>query len=148
MSRYIYRLEKFHFYYYDYEDGEDVEDCCVLGYFSSKKEVEKAIAVCERNGISQNDLRTIRFEFCYTNRQEYVYELSYGYSILNQKNRYIDYSYVFPPQNTDDDCKRMKNELIKTEKFKPMPNKIFDDEMPDGFWVEKLKLNKLYGVIL
>lgn len=29
-----------------------------------------------------------------------------------------------------------------------MPNKIFDDEMPDGFWVEKLKLNKLYGVIL
>lgn len=40
----------------------------------------------------------------------------------------------------------MKNELIKTEKFKPMPNKIFDDEMPDGLWVEKL--NKLYGVIL
>lgn len=40
------------------------------------------------------------------------------------------------------------HESIKTEKFKPMPNKIFNDGMPDGFWVEKLKLNKLYGVIL
>ncbi len=147
MSKYIYRLEKFHFYYHDYDDGEDVEDCYVLGYFSSKKEIEKAVSVCEQNGISRNELRTIRLEFCYINKQKYVYELSYGCSVLNQRKQYVDYSYVFPPQNSVEDCKRMKSELIKTEKFKPVPDKIFDDEATDGFWIEKLKLNKLYGVI-
>ena len=31
----------------------------------------------------------------------------------------------------------------------PNPNKIFDDdEAPDGFWIVKLTINKLYGVIL
>lgn len=75
--------------------------------------------------------------------------MSYGYSVLNKKKQYVDYAYVFAPQNSSNDCKKLKKELIKIKKYMPNPNKIFDDdEAPDGFWIVKLTINKLYGVIL
>lgn len=149
MDKYIYRLDKVNFYYYDYKDDENVEDRYVLGYFSSVEEIEKASRICEENGIVSGELEATRFDFCYKENQKFVYELSYGYSILNKKKQYVDYSYVFAPQNSSSDCKKLKKELLKIEKYMPNKNKIFDDEeAPDGFWIVKLTINKLYGVIL
>ena len=55
MDKYIYRLDKVNFYYYDYKDNENVEDRYVLGYFSSVEEIEKASFICEENGILLNE---------------------------------------------------------------------------------------------
>ena len=146
-NSYIYRLDKVIFYRYDYKDSENVENCFCLGYFDSVEELEKAVLICEQNGISSADLQAMRFDFCYNEKQKFAYELTYGYSVLNRKKQYVDYSYIFAPQNSLKNCKKLKNDLLKTEKYKPSPNKIFDDEMPDGFWIEKFIINKLYSVI-
>lgn len=147
MSDYIYRLEKVKFYRFDRKDQEAVEDRYLIGYFSSPEELEKAVAICEENGIPAKNLEAMRFDFTYIGKGKTVYELSYGYSILNRKKQYVDYYYSFAPQNSVSACKKLKKEILKIDKFKPSPEKIFDDDMPDGFWIEKLSINKLYGVI-
>ena len=89
----------------------------------------------------------MRFDFDYKKNQQYIYELGYEYSILNHKKQYVDYDYLFAPQNSLAACKKLKKEVLKIDKYKPSPEKIFDDQAPDGFWIVKLKLNQLYGVI-
>lgn len=42
------------------------------------------------------------FLLSYTRRRKYIYELSYEYTVLNEKHQYIDYSYIFPPQISKD----------------------------------------------
>ena len=147
MGDYIYRLDKVKFYRFDWKDKEEVEDRFKLGYFSSLEELDKAVAICVENDIPFKNLEAMRFDFDYKKNQKYIYELGYEYSILNRKKQYVDYDYLFAPQNSLAACKKLKKEVLKIDKYKPAPEKIFDDEAPDGFYIEKLKLNKLYSVI-
>ena len=147
MSDYIYRLDKVKFYRFDWKDKEPVEDRFVLGYFSSLEELDKAAPICVENGVPFDDLEAMRFDFDYIKNRNYIYELSYEYAILNRKKQYVDYSYLFAPQNCISACKKLKKEVLKIDKYKPSPEKIFEDYMPGGFYIAKLKLNKLYGVI-
>ena len=147
MGDYIYRLDKVKFYRFDWKDKEEVEERFNLGYFSSLEELDKAVAVCVENDVPFKSLEAMRFDFDYKKNQKYIYELGYEYSILNKKKQYVDYSYLFAPQNSIAACKKLKKEVLKIDKYKPAPEKIFDDQAPDGFWLVKLKLNNLYGVI-
>ena len=143
----IFRLDKYIYFYHDNEDDENVEERYVLGYFTSKENLQKAIKICEQNEINKKELKVHEFLLSYTRRRKYIYELSYEYTILNEKHQYIDYSYIFPPQISKDLCIQEMKLLLKEEKYKPTNNKIFDSATSNGFWIEKLQLNKLYNVI-
>ncbi len=148
MKKYtIYRLEKFKFHYYDEKDDENVEDRFVLGYFCPYEELVKAIEVCKKYDIKEDELAVHEFPLELSKNQKYIYELSYGYSILDSNSRYIDYDYVFTPQRNRKCCLELKADLQQDRKYQCSKEKIFDKETPDGFWIEKLQINKLYNVI-
>lgn len=147
MNGYIYKLERVKFYRFDWKDKEPVEDRYLVGYFTSLEELDKAVAICVENDIPFKSLEAMRFDFDYIKNRNYIYELTYGFSIINQKKQYVDYYYSFAPQNSIAACKKLKKEILKLDKYKPSSEKIFDDEWLDGFYIEKLKLNKLYSVI-
>ncbi len=143
----IFRLDKVKFYYYDSVDKENVEELCVLGYFDSQEELDKALLVCKQYGIDKGELSVQEFFVELANNQKFIYELSYEYSVLNSDKQYVDYSYVFPPQRSREKCLELQIELQKLKKYRPSQNKIVDKMTDEGFWVEKLKLNKLYSVV-
>ena len=64
-----------------------------------------------------------------------------------RKSSYIDYDYVFTPQRNRKCCLELKADLQQDRKYQCSKEKIFDKETPDGFWIEKLQINKLYNVI-
>ena len=148
MKKYtIYRLEKFTFYYYDEKDGENVEDRCVLGYFYPREALTKAVDMCREFGIKDEEIAVQECVLEVYRIPKYIYELSYAYSILDPDLQYIDYAYVFPPQRSYQRCLQLKAELQKEKKYQKSNDRIFDKETPDGFWIEKLQINKLYNVI-
>ena len=141
----IYRLDKYKFYAHDIEDGEDDEERFVLGYFNSRNKLEEAIETCINHGIKRNELDVNEFELICLARRKFIYELSFGYTLQKSDGGYIDYAYVFPPQLSKKDCLKLKFELKKEPKYQGGENKVFDFP-PDGFWIEKIQLNKLYNV--
>lgn len=143
----IFRLEKIKFYYYDKAEKENVEDLYVLGYFSSREELDKAMLICKQYGIDGGELSVQEFLVELAENQKFIYELSYEYSVLNADGQYVDYSYVFPPQRSRGRCLRLKTELQKQKKYRPESRKIVDITTDDGFWTEKCCLNKLYNVV-
>lgn len=143
----IYRLEKYKFHFHDTEDNEDVEERRVLGYFNSKAELVHAIEISKQNDILESEILVKEFLLDLSIRQKYIYELSYSYSILTPDNEYVDYDYTFDPQKDRKKCRQLKETLAFQEKYKFNDKKIFDPKTCDGFWIEKYKLNKLYGVI-
>lgn len=143
----IFRLDKCKYFYYDKEDDEDVEDRYVLGYFNSPEKLADAIQTCKQYGVAEEELQVQKFALKYTERQKFLYILSYEYAIMNSKNEYIDYSYVFPPQINRQFCNQLKIKLMQEDRYKKTDNKIFDSMPPDGFWIEKVQINKLYSVI-
>lgn len=147
VNKKIFRLDKVKFYYYDSVDKENVEDSCVLGYFSSQEELDKALLVCKQYGVDKGELFVQEFFVELANNQKFIYELSYEYSVLNSDKQYVDYSYVFPPQRSREKCLDLKFELQKIGKYRLSQNKIVDKMTDEGFWIEKLKLNKLYSVV-
>lgn len=142
----VYRLQKYKFYYYDSTDNENVEEGVILGYFDSNTELLKAIKICNKYGISEEELKVDEFSVNISSNQKYLYILSYSYSLLIE-GKYIDYDYVFEPKTSQKKCSDLKNKLLLEQKYQYNENKIYDSEMPDGFWVEKCKINKLYSVI-
>lgn len=141
----IYRIDKFKFYGYDIENREDDEERFVLGYFNLRNELEEAIKVCINYGINRDEIDIKEFELSCTKQRKFIYELSFGYTLLKPNGGFIDYSYVFPPQLSKQDCLKLKSDLKKDSKYQGGANKIFDFP-PDGFWIEKMQLNKLYNV--
>ena len=142
----IYRLDKYKFYAHDIEDGEDDEERFVLGYFNSRNKLEEAIETCISHGIKRNELDIHKFGLICSQRRKFIYELSFGYTLLMPEGRFTDYAYVFPPQLSKQDCVKLKLELKKESKYQGGENKVFDFS-PDGFWIERFKLNELYNVI-
>ncbi len=143
----IYCLQKYRFFYYDEEDDENVETRYLLGYFNSSEKVKDAIEVCKANGISDDELRVETFELSLSKRQKYLYILTYAYSILNAREEYTDYDYVFEPKTNRKQCLELKEQLEKQLKYRHTSEKIYDSETVNGFYIACYELNKLYSVI-
>lgn len=143
----IYCLQKYKFFYYDEKDDENVETCYLLGYFDSLQNVESAITVCKENGLSDDELKVEYFTLSLLKRQKYLYILSYGYSILNEKGEYIDYEYVFEPKTNRKKCVELKKQLEEQPKYCHTKERIYDSETKKGFYIARFEINKLYSVI-
>ncbi len=143
----IYCLQKYRFFYYDEADDENVEIRYLLGYFNSPEKVKDAIEVCKANGISDDELRVETFELSLSKRQRYLYILTYAYSILNAKEEYTDYDYVFEPKTNRKQCLELKGQLEKQPKYRHTNEKIYDPDTMNGFYIARYELNQLYSVI-
>jgi hypothetical protein len=144
----VYHLEKYKYFYTDVSDGERVEDRLTLGFFSSKNELDSAIEICISSGISKEDLRIQTYTLNLRKHQKYVFLLSYGYSIENDSDgSYVEYYDIFSPQSDLKTCVQLKEKLLKEDRYQKRIDKIYDSEMPDGFWIEPYKLNRLYNVV-
>ena len=147
MTTTIYCLQKYRFFNYDEKDDENVEIWYLLGYFNSLEKVKDAIEVCKANGISDDELRVETFELSLSKRQKYLYILTYAYSILNAKEEYTDYDYVFEPKTNRKQCLELKAQLEKQPKYRHTYEKIYDSETINGFYIARYELNQLYSVI-
>ena len=113
----IFRLEKIKFYYYDKAEKENVEDLYVLGYFSSREELDKAMLICKQYGIDGGELSVQEFLVELAENQKFIYELSYEYSVLNADGQYVDYSYVSAKKPGT--LPAPENGIAKTKKVSP-----------------------------
>lgn len=143
----IFRLSKYTLYSYDEAEKENIEERQILGYFNSIEEIKNSIWLCVKSGIDKNNLTVNAYSITLRKGQKYIYELSYSYSIQTTTGEYMDYEYIFDPQGNKLDCLKLKERLVRQPKFQPSSNKIFDSSMPDGFWIERYTINKLYTVI-
>lgn len=141
----LYKLIIYDFSYYDPYDDEYVEDVSIVGYFTSREKLQDAIEICKKNGVKDNNLLIKAYDIKLSSHQKYIYELSYGYAIYNAENdTYTDYYYnMLMPQKNKKLCLELKKTLLQEEKFAMADYKIYDCE-PDGFFIEKYILNKLY----
>lgn len=143
----IYLLEYRDFYFHDEKDDEDVEDRVLLGYFSSTIKINEAIEICIQHKIDKSKLQITEYSFKANANQKYVYVLGYEYSILDKNEEYIDFFYNFEPMTNLKQCLFLKNQLIHENKYKVTENKIFDSETDNGFYVSKMQINTLYGIV-
>lgn len=141
----IYRLDRVKYKYFDKTDMEDVEERYVLGYFSSLNNIKNAIKTYIENGYKESELSISTFFDSFTYNQKHVYVLSHGYSIY-ENNKYTDYSYVFQPFSNKNKCFEMMNNLKKETLYEFNPNRIYDDETMEGFYIATFKIDYLYGI--
>ena len=145
----IFSLDEYKFYYTDPLDGEKVEDIHQIGFFDSEEELSRAIKICKRFGIPEQnrELRIFDYDMNLSPNQKYLYTLEYGYSIKSEEGNYNDYFYDFPPpKKSRRECMFLKKDLLQNIKYQPNPNKIYDLS-PDGFIIAKWQINNLYEVV-
>ena len=145
----IFSLDEYKFYYTDPLDGEKVEDIRQIGFFDSEEELNRAIKICKRFGIPEQNrkLRIFDYDMNFSSNQNYLYTLEYGYSIKSEEGNYNDYFYDFPPpKKSRKECMLLKKNLLKNIKYQPSSNKIYDLSS-DGFIIVKWQINNLYEVV-
>lgn len=139
----IFLLETRIFYYFDENDGENVEDIYLVGYFSTQEKVAMAIEKCVNAGVKKEELVCTEIDFSMSKNQKYVYVLWYEYSIIDENGDYTDYYYKFPPLTNIKKCIRLKEKLLKENFYKPIKTKIFDDYTDRGFSINKEKIDEI-----
>ena len=145
----IFSLDEYKYHYTDPLDGEKVEDIHQIGFFDSEEELNRAIKICKRFGIPEQnrELRIFDFDINLSPNQKYLYTLEYGYSIKSEEGNYNDYFYDFPPpKKSRRECMVLKKDLLQNIIYQPNPNKIYDLSS-DGFIIAKWQINNLYEVV-
>lgn len=143
MHRKIYLLELVEFYYCDKNDGEDVEDRWIIGYFTQFSKLEEYLKNCFLCKKNSEKVVVTPFEVDINYNQKYIYILSYEYTYLID-GHYVDYSYVFEPQRNYTDCMELMNRIKMEDKYSHNDEKIYDENSKLGFFVEKYELNCCY----
>ncbi len=139
----VYFLQQKKYFGYDDEDNEDIEECMIIGYFNSLESVIIAKDICHKNGIDECYLDLKCFDLILNNNQKYVYVLSHTYAKHQTDGTYTDYEYIFEPKINRQKCIELKNELLRSEKFKLSDDRDYCISPPDGFFIEKFKLNNI-----
>lgn len=139
----IYLLLQHKLYYIDYIDDERVEDDEILGCFTEDK-LEEAKRYYIDGGYKANELVFQTYDFTIRKNRKYVYILRYDYiKILPNGEWGAGYFYRFAPMYSYRECMAYKKELLKQEKYRVMPEKLFCYS-DDGFFVRKLEINVVY----
>lgn len=141
IKRRVYFLQQKKFYGHDNNDNEDIEECLIIGYFNSFKSVMAAKKICLENNIIEKYIDLQYFDMVLNNNQKYVYVLSHTYAKKELNGTYTDYEYIFEPKASRRCCIELKNELLKSEKFKLSKDREYSICPPDGFFIEKYKLD-------
>lgn len=144
MIKKIYLLQQKEYYGYDSADGENVEECMVVGYFTSLKLVDDAKKNCIDNGVDERNLEVQTFEIPINNNQKFVYILSHSYSIRQADGTFSDFEYIFEPQSNNAKCLKFKEKLKLEPKYKNQANRDYSLYPPDGFCVDKYRLDCIY----
>lgn len=140
----IYFLQQKKFYGYDSLDNENIEECMVIGYFTSLTLVDLAKEICIRNGVDEKNIEVQEFNVLIKKNQKFIYVLSHSYSIKEPNGTFTDFEYIFEPQSNNAKCIELKEKLKLNSKYKFKENRDYSVYPPDGFFVDKYKLNCIY----
>lgn len=144
----IYLLEENIFFRHDYDDNENVEERHLLGFFTDIDQLVNSINSCvkngKNNGINKKHLFVSSYWLNINSNQKYIYVLSHEYYKIVD-GEYVDYYYIFEPLTSRKKCIELKESLKNDEKYKFSPDRHYDYQPPDGFFISQFKLNYLYG---
>ena len=140
----VFSLKKKVYYGNDETDNESIEECMIIGYFSSKEKLQQATLFCNDNGIPLECLYVEKFELKLKPFQNAVYILSHEYSRLEKDGSYTDFEYIFEPQISLSKCRELKKKLQSEPKFAPSLDRIYTIQPPDGFLISKYKLDIIW----
>ena len=79
----IYFVQEVKYYGYDDKEDENIEECLIIGYFSSLDIVEKVVNLCIENGLFNSEIVVKSFDVDLKRNQKYVYVITHDYSIRN-----------------------------------------------------------------
>ncbi|MDO4378451.1 MAG: hypothetical protein Q4C64_04775 [Erysipelotrichia bacterium] len=109
MIRDLYYIELYEYCYYDKIDDEIVENRSCVGYFFDERRKDKVVEMCNKLKGKREEVIVTKYAFECSPNQKYVYELSYGYSII-RFGEYEDYYQWFEPMSSRKKClKRRRN---------------------------------------
>lgn len=141
MKKTIYFLQQKKYYGFDGLDSEDIEENMIIGYFTSKQKLNEAIKICVSENILEDELKTDSYDLNLSILQNYVFVLSHAYSKKESDGSFTDYEYIFPPKQNKEECIALMNSLKTNEKYSFHSDREYDIQPPDGFLIEKYKLN-------
>ena len=117
-----------------------VEDAFPVGYFSGKKQVEKALRTINAY-VPKENVRVTEYPLTYGNAQQDVYVLMYEYYTTDTEGL-SEYYYTFPPCTSQAVCETYRANLSATPKYAKTPSKQFY-ESADGFRILRYAINAL-----
>lgn len=148
MIKKIYFVQQKKYYGYDSSEDENIEECMIIGYFTSLTFVEKVKQVCIKNGIDKLNFDVQIIDVNLSNNQKFIYVLSHMYSILKEDGTYTDYEYIFEPQSNIYKAKELMDKLKLNSKYQFKSNRIYEDYSLNGFVIDKFKLDFMYYPIV
>lgn len=139
----IYFIQEKKYYGYDENDEENIEECMIIGYFTSQKMINVVKNICLQNGIKEEDFDVQCFNVSINYNQKFVYVLSHAYSFQEKDGSFTDYEYIFEPQSNKKNCIRLKTELKTKPKYNYSRSRDYSCCPPDGFVIERYELNHI-----
>ena len=139
----IYFVQKVKYYGYDDEEDENIEECLIIGYFSSLDIVEKVVNLCIENGLLNSEIVVKSFDVDLNRNQKYVYVITHDYSIREENGTFTDYEYIFEPKSSRAECEALKCKLKELPKYKYSQDRDYSITPPDGFYICRYKINQM-----
>ena len=139
----IYFVQKVKYYGYDDEEDENIEECLIIGYFSSLDIVEKVVNLCIENGLLISEIVVKSFDVDLNRNQKYVYVVTHDYSIREENGTFIDYEYIFEPKSSRAECEALKCKLKELPKYKYSQDRDYSITPPDGLYICRYKINQM-----
>ena len=140
VKKIIYFVQQKIYYGYDASDDEDIEDCRIVGYFSSKEKALQAKQVCIDNNIPDEQIEIKEFIVELNNNQKSIYVVGHEFAI-KVDDSYTDYTYTFEPLSNRNKCKTLIDNLKKEDKYRFSEDRCYDAFPPDGFVITKYELD-------
>lgn len=129
---------------YDEADDEPIEECTVIGYFTTEEKVIIVKEKCIAEKIPTEQIYVKEIPIVLGSNQKNVYVLSHEYAIKHADGSYTDYEYVFDAKRTKKECEELKIQLQAQDKFKYSPERIYDAQPDDGFLISKIELDCMW----
>lgn len=145
MKRKITLIELVSFEGIDETDNERIEDRYIVGYFFNQDKINDAILLCKEKKEKDEEIVLTEYEMECSPNQKYVYVLSYEYTII-VNDQFQDFYYIFEPQSSKRKCFLMKQSLTKDKKYQRSPEKIYEDNTIDGFYIAKMEIDCVFTV--
>ena len=139
----IYFVQEVKYYGYDDKEDENIEECLIIGYFSSLDIVEKVVNLCIENGLFNSEIVVKSFDVDLKRNKKYVYVITHDYSIREENGTFTDYEYIFEPKSSRAECEALKCKLKELPKYKYSQDRDYSITPPDGFYISRYKINQM-----
>lgn len=128
------------YYFLEYNDGKTDR---AVGYFSSPEKLAVAKEACANAGVGEDKLAVTEYAVNVGNNQKFLYALAFGYSI-REGDEFVEHFTHFEPKSSRRECEWSKYKLLRDPAYQMTGDRIY--ETPDGFFVDKVKIDFISSV--